>query len=60
MLISPSSLLIFITGAAILLAIPGPAVLYVVSRSIGHGRPAGLISAMGIEVGTLARKSHKG
>ena len=53
MLISPSSLLIFITGAAILLAIPGPAVLYVVSRSIGHGRPAGLISAMGIAVGTL-------
>jgi threonine/homoserine/homoserine lactone efflux protein len=53
MLISPSSLLIFITGAAILLAIPGPAVLYIVSRSIGHGRPAGLISAMGIAVGTL-------
>ncbi len=53
MLISTSSLLIFITGAAILLAIPGPAVLYIVSRSIGHGRPAGLISAMGIAVGTL-------
>jgi threonine/homoserine/homoserine lactone efflux protein len=53
MLISPSSLLLFVTGAIILLVIPGPAVLYVVSRSIGHGRPAGLVSAMGITVGTL-------
>ena len=53
MLINPSSLLLFVTGAIILLVIPGPAVLYVVSRSIGHGRPAGLVSAMGITVGTL-------
>jgi threonine/homoserine/homoserine lactone efflux protein len=53
MLISPSSLLLFVTGAIILLVIPGPAVLYVVGRSIGHGRPAGLVSAMGITVGTL-------
>ena len=34
-------------------AIPGPAVLYVVSRSIGHGRVAGLVSVLGIVVGTL-------
>ncbi|HEY1471171.1 MAG TPA: LysE family translocator [Candidatus Acidoferrum sp.] len=53
MLVSPSSLLLFVTGAIILLVIPGPAVLYVVSRSVGHGRPAGLVSAMGITVGTL-------
>jgi len=53
MLINPSSLLLFVTGAIILLVIPGPAVLYVVSRSIGHGRPAGLVSAMGVTVGTL-------
>jgi threonine/homoserine/homoserine lactone efflux protein len=53
MLISPSSLLLFITGALLLLAVPGPAVLYIVSRSIGHGRPAGLVSAMGIATGTL-------
>jgi threonine/homoserine/homoserine lactone efflux protein len=33
--------------------IPGPAVTYVVSRSIGHGRAAGLVSVMGIVVGTL-------
>jgi threonine/homoserine/homoserine lactone efflux protein len=53
MLISHSSLLLFVTGAALLLVIPGPAVTYVVSRSIGHGRAAGLLSVLGIVVGTL-------
>src|SRR5437879_4909122 len=53
MLISSSSLLLFATGAAVILVIPGPAVMYVVSRSIGHGRIAGLVSVMGIVVGTL-------
>src|SRR5229473_8512322 len=53
MLISHSSLLLFVTGAAILLVIPGPAVTYVVSRSIGHRRAAGLVSVMGIVTGTL-------
>jgi threonine/homoserine/homoserine lactone efflux protein len=50
---SHSSLLLFVTGAAILLAIPGPAIMYIVSRSIGQGRAAGLVSAMGITAGTL-------
>ncbi len=40
MLISYSSLLLFVTGAAILLVIPGPAVFYTVSRSVGHGEAA--------------------
>src|SRR4029077_9592025 len=53
MLISQSSLLLFVTGAAILLAIPGPAIMYIVSRSSGQGRAAGLVSAAGITVGTL-------
>jgi len=53
MLIAPSSLLLFMTGAIVLLVIPGPAVLFIVSRSIGYGRPAGLVSAMGIAVGSL-------
>src|SRR5215470_9258026 len=51
MLISHSSLLLFVTGAAVLLVIPGPAVTYVVSRSIGHGRAAGLVSVLGIVAG---------
>jgi len=53
MLISHASLLLFVTGAALLLLIPGPAVTFVVSRSIGHGRAAGLVSVLGIVVGTL-------
>lgn len=53
MLPSPSSLLVFITAALVLLVIPGPAVFYIVGRSIGHGRGAGLVSALGISVGSL-------
>jgi threonine/homoserine/homoserine lactone efflux protein len=37
----------------VLLVIPGPAVFYIVGRSIGHGRSAGLVSALGITVGSL-------
>lgn len=32
---------------------PGPAVVYVVARSIHQGRRAGLASVVGIHVGTL-------
>jgi threonine/homoserine/homoserine lactone efflux protein len=53
MLPNHSSLLLFVSAALVLLAIPGPAVFYVTSRSIGHGRSAGLVSALGIGVGTL-------
>jgi threonine/homoserine/homoserine lactone efflux protein len=53
MLTASSSLLLFIVGAAILLVIPGPAVTYVVSRSVAHGRAAGLVSVLGISAGTL-------
>ena len=48
-----SALLLFVSAALVLLAIPGPAVLYVTSRSIGLGRSAGLVSALGIGVGTF-------
>lgn len=45
--------MLFLSAAAVLLAIPGPAVAYIVGRSIGQGRIAGVISALGIGVGTL-------
>src|SRR5437879_13785501 len=48
-----SSLVLFVSAALVLLAIPGPAVLYILGRSIGQGRSAGLVSALGIGVGTL-------
>ena len=50
---SHSSLLLFVSPAALLLAIPGPAIFYIVGRSISQGRAAGLASALGVGVGTL-------
>jgi threonine/homoserine/homoserine lactone efflux protein len=48
-----TSLALFVVAALALLAVPGPAVLYVVARSIHQGRRAGLASVLGIHVGTL-------
>ena len=44
---------VFVVAALALLIVPGPAVLYVVARSIHQGRRAGLASVLGIHVGTL-------
>jgi threonine/homoserine/homoserine lactone efflux protein len=49
-----STLLLFAGASLALLAIPGPAVIYVVTRSIGQGRPAGIVSVLGVETGTFA------
>jgi threonine/homoserine/homoserine lactone efflux protein len=49
-----SSLLLFAGASLALLAIPGPAVIYVVTRSIEHGRTAGMVSMLGVETGTFA------
>jgi threonine/homoserine/homoserine lactone efflux protein len=53
MIPAPASLLLFISAALLVLLIPGPAVFYIVGRSIGHGRSAGVVSALGISVGSL-------
>ena len=42
---------IFLLAALILLLTPGPAVLYIVARSMDQGRLAGLVSVLSIEVG---------
>ena len=44
---------LFIPAAVLLLIIPGPAVLYVVTRSVQQGRRAGLLSVAGLHTGTL-------
>jgi len=49
----PSTLGLFVVAALVLLVTPGPAVLYIVTRSVEQGRLAGLVSALGIHVGTL-------
>ncbi len=53
MIIGHSALTLFMAGAIVLLMVPGPAVMYIVSRSVGQGRAAGLVSAMGITTGTF-------
>jgi len=50
---SPATYGLFVLTALALLVIPGPAVLYVVSRSIDQGRSAGLASVLGITSGTV-------
>jgi len=49
----PASLGIFVVAALVLLLTPGPAVLYIVARSIDQGRRAGLVSMLGVHAGTL-------
>lgn len=48
-----STLVVFVAAALALLLIPGPSVLYIVARSIDQGRLAGVVSALGVGVGTL-------
>ena len=43
----------FAAAALALAVVPGPAVLYIVARSVDQGRFAGLVSALGIGVGSL-------
>jgi threonine/homoserine/homoserine lactone efflux protein len=44
---------LFAMAALLLLLTPGPAVLYIVARSVEQGRVAGLVSVCGITTGTL-------
>jgi threonine/homoserine/homoserine lactone efflux protein len=46
-------LALFVAAEAVLLLTPGPAVIYIVTRSVHQGRRAGLVSALGIGVGSL-------
>jgi threonine/homoserine/homoserine lactone efflux protein len=51
---SLSTYLVFLATGMALLLVPGPAVLYVVTRSIEMGRGGGLASVAGITTGTIA------
>ena len=51
---SLSTDLVFLATGMALLLVPGPAVLYVVTRSIEMGRGGGLASVAGITTGTIA------
>ncbi|MGB0147937.1 MAG: LysE family translocator, partial [Ilumatobacteraceae bacterium] len=47
------SLLSFAAASFVLLIIPGPAVLYIVNRSMSDGRSVALASVAGLELGNL-------
>jgi threonine/homoserine/homoserine lactone efflux protein len=44
---------IFAAASAAFVAVPGPSVIYIVSRSLAEGRTAGIVSALGIQTGGL-------
>ncbi len=48
-----SSLTLFILAALALLLMPGPAVLYIIARSVDQGRTAGLVSVVGVGLGSM-------
>jgi threonine/homoserine/homoserine lactone efflux protein len=48
-----STYALFVAAALVLLLVPGPAVIYIVARSVEGGRLTGLVSVLGVELGTL-------
>jgi len=53
MLLNIERLPLFIFASIVLLLTPGPAVLYIIARSVDQGRVAGIVSVLSIEVGNL-------
>jgi len=52
-MIDPHLFTLFLIATILLLLTPGPAVLYITSRSIEQGKQAGFASVFGIAIGTL-------
>jgi threonine/homoserine/homoserine lactone efflux protein len=50
---SPDTLLFFAATTLALLLVPGPSVLFIVARTLEHGRRGGLTSMLGVETGAL-------
>lgn len=47
------TLLTFAVAATLLIIVPGPNVLYIITRGIDQGRKAAVVSALGVEVGMV-------
>src|SRR5688572_14756674 len=52
-----SQLYLFMIASLALLLTPGPAVLYIVARSINQGRMAGIVSVLGVETANFFHAS---
>ncbi|WP_062438360.1 LysE family translocator [Herbidospora daliensis] len=47
------TLAVFSVATLALLLVPGPAVVYIVTRSVAQGRAAGMVSVLGVHAGSL-------
>ena len=50
---APETFAAFAAASLALLIVPGPSVLYIVTRSMDQGRAAGLVSVLGIHTGSI-------
>ncbi len=51
-MIDLSTLPVFLVATIVLLVIPGPAVLYIIARSLDQGQTAGIVSVLGVTCGS--------
>jgi threonine/homoserine/homoserine lactone efflux protein len=56
----PSHFGLFLLATLVLLVVPGPAVMFIVARSVDQGLRAGIASTLGIAVGTLFHVAASG
>lgn len=47
-----STVLVVALASLVLVVVPGPAVIYILTRSVSQGRTAGLVSALGVNLGS--------
>ena len=52
---SPETLYLFAIACAGLVLLPGPALIFIVTRGVVHGRRGGLISTLGVETGNVVQ-----
>ncbi|MER6943162.1 LysE family translocator [Nonomuraea sp. NPDC000554] len=48
-----STIALFCAATLALLVVPGPAVIFIVTRSVSQGRAAGLVSVLGVHLGSI-------
>jgi threonine/homoserine/homoserine lactone efflux protein len=52
---TPETLYLFAIACAGLVLLPGPALIFIVTRGVVHGRRGGLISTLGVETGNVVQ-----
>lgn len=52
-MLDTTRLTLFFFTALVILVTPGPAVLYIIARSVERGRLAGIVSTLGVGFGTM-------